>query len=223
MRNVKLLAALALSTLISACATSDIASRNATIDPAAPHIAFQAAPGAATLDAIRPALRVSQINVVIPESLRVSEANRYYPSGDIVWRGDPIGDRHAQVKAIFEAALQQTAQSSEGDIPVLINVELVRFHALTEKARYTYGGVHSITFRLSMIDTRTGLPLGEPRLVQADLDGFGGQQAIEADRAGQTQKVRITNHLTEVFRQELVKPGGYQNAKLGMFQVLNKL
>jgi len=219
MRKLKLVTALVLSTLASACATTDIASRNATIDQSAPRMAFQTAPQMVAM----PSMRVAQINVVVPERLKVSEANRYYPSGDIVWRGDAIGDRHAQVKAIFETALQQTAQSSSGDIPVMLNVEVTRFHALTEKARYTYGGVHSIKFWLTVVDTRTGLPLSEPRLIEADLDGFGGQQAIEADRAGQTQKVRITNHLTEVFRQEMVKPGGYQNAKLGMFQTLNKL
>lgn len=219
MKIFKILAAVGLGLSVSACASSDIASRNATIDNTSAKMMLRAEP---TPQAAL-AMHIEQMNVIVPTSLRVSEANRYYPSGDIVWRGDPIGDRHAQVKAIFETALNKTAQSVTGGIPVQMNVEVMRFHALTEKARYTTGGVHSITFRVVPVDMRTGLPLAEPRIVKADLDGFGGQQAIEADRAGNTQKVRITNHLAEVFRQEMIKPGGYENARLGMFQTLNKL
>lgn len=223
MKTLKLIAVLTLGAFVSACATSDIASRNATIDSSVPEMLLQAEPQMAFAATAAPSLRISEINVAVPESLKVSEANRYYPSGDIVWRGDPIGNRHAQVKAIFETALQQSAQNVAGDVPVLLDVEVLRFHALTEKARYTVGGVHSITFRLTVRDPRTGMPMAQPQIVEADLDGFGGQQAIEADRRGETQKARITAHLAEVFRQEMIKPGGYENAKLGMFQTLNKL
>lgn len=223
MKPIKLIAALTLSALVSACATTDIASRNATFDTSTPRMSFQAPTDAPAMPQFLASVHVSQINVVVPQSLRVSEANRYYPSGDIVWRGDPIGNRHAQVKAIFEAALRKSATVVEGPIPALLDVEVMRFHALTEKARYTTGGVHSITFRLTVRDARTGLALAEPHIVKADLDGFGGQQAIEADRRGDTQKVRITAHLAEVIRQELETPGGYKNAKLGLFQTLNKL
>jgi len=219
MKIFKIMTAVGLGLFVSACASTDIASRNATIDNTSSEMMLRADPAQQAL----PAMQIVQMNVVVPQSLRVSEANRYYPSGDIVWRGDPIGNRHAQVKEIFEAALKKTAQAETGSIPVQMNVEVLRFHALTEKARYTTGGVHSITFRVVPVDMRTGLALAEPRIVKADLDGFGGQQAIEADRAGNTQKMRITNHLAEVFRQELVKPGGYENARLGMFQALNKL
>lgn len=219
MRTIKLITVLGMGILMSACASTDIASRNATIDPTSSSTILRAAPETAPT----PKLQISQINVVVPQRLKVSEANRYYPSGDIVWRGDPIGDRHAQVKAIFETALHKTAENTADGIPTLMNVEVLRFHALTEKARYSTGGVHSITFRLTPVDLRTGVPLAAPRIVEADLDGFGGQQAIEADRAGNTQKVRITNHLAEVFRQEMIRPGGYENARLGMFQALNKL
>lgn len=29
--------------------------------------------------------------------LSVSESNSYYPNADVVWRGDPIGDRIQQI------------------------------------------------------------------------------------------------------------------------------
>jgi hypothetical protein len=57
----------------------------------------------------------------------------------------------------------------------------------------------------------------------ADLDAFGGQQAINAEARGQTQKVRITDHLAEVIRQELSNPEGFTNPKLGMIQRLNNI
>ncbi|MEL6889906.1 MAG: DUF6778 family protein, partial [Pseudomonadota bacterium] len=67
-----------------------------------------------------------------------------------------------------------------------------------------------------------GVALSETRLVQADLDGFGGQQAINADARGQTQKVRITDHLAEVIRQELTRAEGFENPRLGFVQAMNK-
>ncbi len=217
MKQYRFFAALALVGFVSACGTVDIASRNATIDQTSPTMMLRAMPDAI----IAPSLRIAKINVSVPQTLKVSEANRYYPNSDIVWRGDPIGDRHAQIKAIFEAALNKT--QAEGDVPAELDVEVMRFHALTEKARYMTGGVHSITFRLTVRDPATGLPMATPHIIQADLDGFGGQQAIEAERVGQTQKVRITDHLSEVFRQELIKPGGYRNTHLGVLQTLTQL
>ena len=219
MKTLQLIAALSLGALVSACGGTDIASRNAVIDPTITPMSFQqdAAPIAA------PSLRVAQINVVVPQSLKVSEANRYYPSGDIVWRGDPMGDRHEQVRAIFENAMTTGTQGMNGATPVTLDIEVLRFHALTEKARYTVGGVHSITFMLTLRDTATGQMLGEPRKIKADLDGYGGQRAIEAESRGLTQKVRITGHLANVIRQELSVPGGYHNARLGLMQQINKI
>lgn len=166
---------------------------------------------------------VEDVIVHVPRSLKVSERNSYYPRGDIVWRGDPLGDRHAQVQAIFESALKRGVQSLHGPVKVDLEVTVKRFHALTEKARYTVGGVHSITFDLAVRDAETGKILVPPRTIRADLEGFGGQQAILAEARGETQKVRITNHLAEVIRQELSNPEGYRNASLGFFQLLNNL
>jgi hypothetical protein len=70
-------------------------------------------------------------------------------------------------------------------------------------------------------DFATGQIIGEPRLIKADLDAFGGKDALRADARGQTQKVRVTNHLAEVIRQELSHAEGFQNPKLGFIQALN--
>ncbi|MBL4768213.1 MAG: hypothetical protein JKY94_10935 [Rhodobacteraceae bacterium] len=166
---------------------------------------------------------VNSIIVHVPRSLKVSEANRYIPSGDIVWRGDPIGNRHLQVRQIFETAMLSGVRGLNGQVTVDVDIEVMRFHALTEKARYSVGGVHSITFKLALKNPETGALLVPVRIIRADLDGFGGSQALAAEARGQTQKVRITDHLAEVIRQELTNPEGYQNANLGFLQMLNGL
>ncbi|UWQ89838.1 hypothetical protein QEZ52_13680 [Aliisedimentitalea scapharcae] len=168
---------------------------------------------------------VSVANVVVrvPRSLKVSERNSYLPRGDIVWRGDPIGDRHAQVQKIVQDSIIRGVTPLAGPVNVNVDVLVTRFHALTEKARYTTGGVHSITFDLKITQAETGQLIVPVRTVRADLDAFGGQQAILAEARGLTQKVRITNHLAEVIRQELTNKEGYRNAQLGIYQLMNNL
>jgi hypothetical protein len=212
MKTLKLIVMLVLGAMVSACAAVDTATRNARFEPQQPEFVQ-------TL----PTMRVTEINVLVPQTLKVSERNSYYPGGDIVWRGDAIGNRHQQVKAVFDTALSQGTAQMDGIVPVRLDIRVDRFHALTEKARYTIGGVHSIIFVLQIRDLSTGLALGEPRLVKADLDAFGGQQALRAEARGQTQKVRITNHLAEVICQELSNEEGFNNPKLGLIQALNNI
>lgn len=213
MRLIKTIATMITVLGLSACASvtaTNNTTRSATSGTTAGQVAAQ------------PTYRVVDINVAVPRTLTVSEANSYYPKGDIVWREDPMGDRHAQVKAIFDDALQRGTQEMNGLVPVVLDVEVLRFHALTEKTRYSVGGVHSITFALSLRNANTGLALADRRVIEADLQGFGGQQAIDAVRKGQTQKVRITAHLANVIRTELETPSGYKNERLGLVQVLNR-
>ncbi len=166
-------------------------------------------------------LKISNVTIRVPETLVVSEENRYYPSGDIVWRGDPPGDRRAQVKAIFEDGIGRGTATLDGSTVYDLDIEVLRFHALTEKARYSIGGIHSITFQVTLTDPATGATVGEPRIVQADLPGYGGDEAIAADAQGFTQKFRITNHLANVIVVELTDPEGYSNARLGVLQTIN--
>lgn len=168
-------------------------------------------------------VRVNSVTVVVPRSLKVSERNSYLPRGDIVWREDPIGDRHAQVQKIVQDAMVRGVSALNGPVSVDLEIVVSRFHALTEKARYTTGGVHAITFDVILKDPATGAQLTPPRTVRADLEEFGGQQAIIAMAQGQTQKVRITDHLAWVIQQELTNPEGYKNASLGFIQLLNHI
>ncbi len=210
-KPIRIFAALAIAAGLSACG----AAPGETVTRAA----FDTAPhSAATL-----ALNIASINVTVPRTLDVSEKNRFYPGGDIVWRGDPMGDRYAQVEAIFRDAMAQGTQGMSSGAPAVLDIEVSRFHALTEKARYFTGGVHAITFTITLRDPATGQALSAPREIKADLKGFGGQAAIAADQRGQTQKVRITAHLAKVIRAELSDPGSYHAEGMGIMGVLNTL
>ncbi len=227
MKIVRMFALLAAGLSLSACASVDAVSRNAPLQ-AIPQGTTEPvsvpAPSGAVRDArIASPVRIENVIVNVPTTLVVSEANLYLPSGDIVWRGEPRGDRYEQVKAIFETAMIRGAQSLDGDrrVDLLINVR--RFHALTEKARYTVGGVHNIVFDMALADPVSGDLIEPWREVRADLKAFGGQDAIEAEARGETQKVRITDHLAQVLREEISTPGGHKNANLGLIQLMNQI
>lgn len=204
---IRTAAALALVLGVSACATTPnpTVSRAAAIDAPQPAAAM--------------ALDIQAVSVQVPDTLKVSEANSYYPGGDIVWRGEPMGDRRAQVRAMFEEAMTRGTDRMTNGIPVRLDVQVLRFHALTEKARYSFGGVHDLSFALTLRDPATGAALMPTRRIDADLKAFGGNAAIAADQRGETQKVRITDHLAGVIRQELMSPGSYRSASMGLMSI----
>ena len=156
---------------------------------------------------IDPAVRIIRHDVVVPQELTVSEANYYYPVVDIVWRDDPPGDRHAQVKAVVDDALDWGLAAFNRGRPVVVTLEVRRFHALTQKARYTVGGVHSMKFTLLVWDAQTGSAIYGPVPIDGDLIALGGNKAIAADANGLTQKVRITQHLAGTIQRHLIQAG----------------
>lgn len=206
-----------------AAVTSSAVALADTSVPAAGDVVTSAAPGIALTDTPSAApsavtgnvtgtlaapYNVTSVVVDVPRSLVVSEANLYYPGGDIVWREDPPGDRYAQVQKIFEDAMTRGVQAVDGPQDAVLNITVKRFHSLTQKARYVTGGVHSITFDMSLTDPETGAVLVPAREIKANLKAYGGNKAIQADARGETQKVRISNHLAGVIQQELTVPNG---------------
>jgi hypothetical protein len=143
------------------------------------------------------------IRFAVPADLKVSEANSYYPIADIVWRGDPLGNRAQQISDIFQTSIQSAGEGLTGSTPVTVDVQLVRFHSLTERTRYSVGGVHSIKFDLTVRHAETGEVLEPTRRINGDLAALGGYAALAAENDGQTQKVRITAHLSSLFYREL--------------------
>jgi hypothetical protein len=211
MKNIRIIAALMLGFAVSACGSVETATRNAPLETP------EMTPSPVSFD-------VQAVRVSVPKSLKVSEANRYYPGGDIVWREDPMGDRHAQVKSIVQEGITRGIGAMEpGTVPVVMDIEVTRFHALTEKARYTIGGVHAVQFKMQLRNPETGQSYGEPKFVKADFKAFGGARAINAERNGVTQKSRITNQLAKVIKAELTSSEGYQTANTGIIGAINQL
>ena len=168
---------------------------------AARPVAEEAGPTAAGL--IEVPLAVRSVAVTVPRSLKVSEAEVYYPIADIVWRGDPRGNRYEQIEAIFAAAVAEATAPMTTGLPVVAEIEVTRFHSVTDKARYTLGGVHSMKFLLTVRDAGTGAVLSGPRPVLADVKAAGGQKAVRDDYAGVSQKRIVINRLADVIADEL--------------------
>ncbi len=195
MKIFKAVAFGALIATLTACSAVDIVTRNAPLE--VPRIGAQATPQVLrdyTLHAIR---------FAVPADMTVSEANSYYPIADIVWRGDPMGNRSQQINDIFQTSIRAAGAELNGSIPVTVDVELVRFHSLTERTRFSVGGVYSIKFNLTIRNGLTGEVLEPTRRISGDFAALGGRAAMAADYQGQGQKVRITAHLTSVFFHEL--------------------
>lgn len=197
--STRLIAAGLLVLGVSACATPEMATRNTPLDVAG------LASGAVQ---VQQAYNVVRFDVDVPRQLEASEANLFYPVADIVWRGDPVGDRHAQVAALFEEAAERAARSLQGPNDVIVQIQLVRFHGVTEKTRLSVGGNYNMVFMLQVADARTGAILEPARQVVANLDAPGGDVGRALMAAGQTETVRVVDHLTMVLMSELgANPG----------------
>lgn len=196
---IRLSAALAAVAILGACATSTPATRN---EPAGAPVVNQ------TLDVMSAGWTVKDVRVLVPGKLNVSEANVYYPIADIVWREDPYGDRHAQVARILDDGLSNGLAHLKGSRQVYMDVVLSRFHSLTEKTRYSVGGVHNIIFTLKVTDAATGQTIYGPKKMDGSLKAFGGSKAVASERRGETQKIRILSNLSSLMRQTF--SGGQQ-------------
>jgi len=141
--------------------------------------------------------RLAEVRVAVPKSLVVSEAKTLLPNADIVWREDPLGDRHAQVAKIMEAAVLRGAQGLRGTRPVILDITVTRFHALTFEAELSDSdwGVHNVDFTAQVLDARTGEVLLAPTAIRAETPAYSGARMKELRRQGQTQKSIISAHV----------------------------
>ena len=206
MKPFTLIAALGAGLALSACATAPLENVSRNMPASVPlqqgNKADQALAAAPAVDPR--SLNVVAVRVTVPQSLKVSEANGLLPIADIVWHGDAPGERHEQIKRIFEAGMDmglKTLGDREGDRPAELDIQVTRFHALTDTARYTVGGVHAIQFYMQYRDPESGAPLGPRKFVKADFRALGGLAAVYAEKTGLTQKKRITEHLASVIRE----------------------
>lgn len=143
--------------------------------------------------------RLAGVRVSVPQTLTVSEAKKLLPNADIVWREDPPGDRHAQVGKIIQTAVQSGAQGLRGPRPVIIEVTVTRFHALTFEAELSANdwGVHNIDFTARVLDAGSGAVLLPATAIRAEFPALSGTRMSEARSRGVTQKSMIIGHVSK--------------------------
>lgn len=145
--------------------------------------------------------RASNVLVSVPQDLTVSNANSYAPNADIVWHGEPFGDRRAQVASILREGIKLGAQPLKGSRPVTLAATLRHFHAVTPAAvARAPAAVHNIAYTIQVLDTETGRALTEPQFIQADLEANVGAAAVAAAIEGRGQRTRLVQHLGRVTR-----------------------
>ncbi len=151
---------------------------------------------------------VKQVNVLVPRNLVVSEENSYKPAADIVWHGESVGNRYAQVEKLMRDGIGAGARSFQSGRAVILDVQVQRFHALTQKTRDSIGGKHELIYALTVRDAASGEVLRLVPKVNATVRGAGGAAAQAEEAAGRTQAVVIREALANSIQKELSRAGG---------------
>jgi len=181
---------------MSGCVGTTEVSRNA---------GFDAPPAVETYAVQDWAIAAFEVNV--PGTLSVSEANTLKPRADIVWREDMLGDRRAQVEALRTEALTPAFAAVDGATPVVVTLDVTRFHAQTPRVRYSnFPSEHEIEFVLTVRHAETGEILSGPRATDLTFPALGGNAAADADARGETQRLRISARLVQWVQQEFLGP-----------------
>lgn len=152
--------------------------------------------------------KIAKVNVEVPANLVVSEANEFIPQADIVWHGDVLGDRRAQVAEIVKTGISSGLKGLHGSEQVVVTATVTRFHALTPKA-YFYAppgtGVHSVGIELVVTDAKTGKLLAGPTKIEADIPAGVAADMVNpsVDLPGAEWKSVIESHIGATVRSWL--------------------
>ena len=149
--------------------------------------------------------RVTDVRVATPKELTTTEQNSFMPKVDVVWHGDPPGNRIEQAAAIVKQGVEQGFAGLRGKHGVVATVTLRRFHSETPKAYFEApagAGVHSVTFDLTITDAKTGAVLAGPERIKADLPSTGA--AKDGKKPGKLPsalwKKQIGDHIAATIR-----------------------
>lgn len=188
---------------LAACSPADLVTRGYTTDEG---LLRTGAAAQASEVAVSRGYKVSHVNVSVPDTLKVSEENTFFPITDIVWREDPFGDRRAQVHDLIQAAVEEGTAGLDGPRAVDVDLVLTRFHALTEKTRFMAppgSATHDVQMIMTVRDAATGEVIEPARPVGFKIEAHTGLQAMADEKTGVTQRQRITGALEELMQIEL--------------------
>ena len=95
--------------------------------------------------------KLKNVIAVAPRELTVSNADTFAPNADIVWHGEPYGDRRQQVAKIVDEGITLGADALKGDREVLIAASLSQFHAVTPlSVSRAPSAVHNIAYSIQV-------------------------------------------------------------------------
>lgn len=149
--------------------------------------------------------RVTDVRIVTPVGITTTEENSFMPAADLVWHGDPPGNRAEQITAIVKQGVERGFAGLKGGQDVVATITLRRFHSLTPKAYFSAPagtGVHSVAFDVTITDRKTGAILAGPERIKADMPAAvaaaGGKSlsALPAD----IWKKQISDHIAATIR-----------------------
>lgn len=148
---------------------------------------------------------VADVRIVVPETLTTSDVDTLVPPYDIVWHGEPKGDRRAQVGALLDEAARRAVADLKGPRLVVFTLQLEHFHSLTPRAYRSAPagtGVHSASFALTVSDARTGEVLAGPHRFEASMPAQTAAELGQLPVAGIGAQWRrqISAHLTATLR-----------------------
>lgn len=145
--------------------------------------------------------KLANVVASVPASLTVSNSNTYAPNADIVWHGEPFGDRRAQVASILDEGITQGAAGLRGNRAVTMRARVLQFHAVTPAAvSRAPAAVHNIQYTIQVFDANTEQELTPEKIISADLEAYVGAAAVAAAINGLTQRRRIVDHIDLVTR-----------------------
>lgn len=143
--------------------------------------------------------QVTDVRAIVHGNRTVSDDNVLIPIADIVWHGEPAGDRKAQVAEIVAEGTRAAAAPLARGRPVEIHIAVDRFHGVTPVAvNRSPAAVHDIVFRIAVVDRRTREVLVPPERVTASLVAHTQTNAILSRLKGETERQRIVDHVAEV-------------------------
>lgn len=157
---------------------------------------FETAYGQPIDSGVSKSWRVTTVNVTVPENLTVSDENTYLPRADIVWHGDPPGDRRAQVQKIVAESARSAVSGLRGSTPVVLNMTVEEFHGVSPIAlARAPEAVYHMAFLAQITDARTGAALTPLTQIQADTPALVGEAGINAAQFGPSQTEQVSRHI----------------------------
>lgn len=205
--KLKVLPSIAAALLMSAC-TGDVPASRSVADwtLAVSHGAVDAKAGAQKV--LMGHYVIKDVQVTVPQMLQVSEIKDDRVA-DIVWQGEPMGNRHRQVSAMLSDAMQLVAAEMTDGPDVIVRIDVTRFYAGGEvprsvgKPRPKGGSTSSVYFTLSVIDEVTGEVLESPRAIVADISAGRAARAVGRTPRGGPARDDVIAALAQVLRREL--------------------